>query len=294
MGRVIGVAAVCVLVLASASAHASPKPAGLWVSFGAHYRLSTLQREWGGFFALNLPLERFAAPRMVRAEPGLAEPPPKKEAAPVPLAPPPVPPATAPTPAPRANPVSPLLARRTVYRALSTSGYLLARARLASLSGRARGSAALPELGLRTLHSNGQTLRLTPTSDDPYRYTQAGTSDLLFEARLTWHLDRLIFADEEVSIERLQNDRDAAERRLVDRVLEVLGHFQHGRKLAADPLADPEVREAAELEAIGALVELDVLTGGWFSQAIGESESAPVAGAGESARVEVDTPRHAR
>ena len=40
--------------------------------------------------------------------------------------------------------------------------------------------------------------------------------------------------------------------------------------------------------------ELDVLTDGWFSQAIGESEGEPSGGAGESAKVEVDTPRHAR
>ena len=190
--------------------------------------------------------------------------------------------------------LTPGLTRRTVQHALVIAGYVNARARLASLAGRARSSAALPELGLRTMHSKGQTLRLTPTSDDPYRYTQAGTSDLLFEARLTWHLDRLLFADEEVSIERLHSERDAAERRLVDRVLELLGHWLHGHRLAPDPLADPEVREAAELEEIAALLELDVLTAGWFSQVIEQSEQTPPASAGEPAKVEVDTAGHAR
>ena len=41
---------------------------------------------------------------------------------------------------------------------------------------------------------------------------------------------------------------------------------------SADPNTDPEQREVAELSAISAAVELDVLTHGWFSQAIGESE----------------------
>ena len=41
---------------------------------------------------------------------------------------------------------------------------------------------------------------------------------------------------------------------------------------AADPNADPEQRETSELSALAAAVELDVLTDGWFSQAIGESE----------------------
>ena len=147
---------------------------------------------------------------------------------------------------------------------------------------------------VRTLRSAGQTLRLTPTSDDPYRYTQAGTSELALEARLTWHLDRLVFADEEVTIERLQHERDAAERRLIDYVLERLVLWQRGRARAADLNLDPELRQTAELEAIGAAVELDVLTGGWFSQVIGESEGEGAADAGETAKVEVNTPRHAR
>jgi hypothetical protein len=147
---------------------------------------------------------------------------------------------------------------------------------------------------LRTLHSSGQTLRLTPTSDDPYRYVQAGTSELALEARLTWHLDRLVFADEEVPVERLQHERDAAERRLIDDVLGRLLAWQRGRTRAADANLDPEQRQTAELEALGAAVELDVLTGGWFSWAIGESEGQGAGAAGESAKVEVNTPRHAR
>jgi hypothetical protein len=152
----------------------------------------------------------------------------------------------------------------------------------------------LPELGLRTLRSSGQLLRLTPTSDDPYRYTQAGTSELSIEARLTWHLDRLVFADEEVALERLQIERDAAERRLIDYVLERLSLWQRGRVRAADPNSDPEQRETANLTAMAAAVELDVLTDGWFSQAIGESEGPPAGQSGEAAKVEVNTPRHAR
>jgi len=156
---------------------------------------------------------------------------------------------------------------------LASAGYVDARSRLSSLAARARSSAVLPELGVRTLRSSGQLLRLAPTVDDPTRYTQAGTSELTIEARLTWHLDRLVFADEEVSLERLQIERDAAERRLIDYVLERLELWQRGRVRAADPSADPEQRETAQLSAIAAAVELDVLTDGWFSQAIGESDS---------------------
>jgi hypothetical protein len=269
--RVFWVAVLCGVVLAAKAAHASPSPASFSISLVGEYRNGSLAREYSGFLLLNIPFDRFAGARAVyramRVEARLAEGPPKKESEPPP-------PNEAPAPAPDAAPVlSPKLARGTVRHALQSSGYLEARTRLFGLASRARSSAVLPELGVRTLRSSGQLLRLAPTVDDPYRYTQAGTSELTIEARLTWHLDRLVFADEEVPLERLQIERDAAERRLIDYVLERLELWQRGRLQAADPNGDPEQRESARLNASAAAVELDVLTDGWFSQAIGESEA---------------------
>ena len=289
--RVFWVATVFGLVLAAVPAHASPGP-GFSISLGMHYRSGTLSREWSGFLALDIALDRLAAPRAMRAAPRLTEGPPKKESDAAPALPPAVPaPALPPAPVPI---LTSQLARGAVRHALASAGYLNARSRLASLGSRARSSAVLPELGLRTLRSSGQVLRLAPTTDDPYRYTQAGTSELSLEARLTWHLDRLVFADEEVTLERLQIERDAAERRLIDSVLERLSLWQRGRVRAADPDSDPEQREIADLAAVAAAVELDVLTDGWFSRAIGQSEAESAAPSGEPSKVEVDTPRHAR
>lgn len=211
-------------------------------------------------------------PRAMRDEPRLSEGPPKKENDATPAPPAAAPKAPAASPTPVGLPSSAKLARGAIRRALECAGYVEARSRLAGLAGRARSSAVLPELGVRTLRSSGQLLRLTPTSDDPYRYTQAGTSELTIEARMTWHLDRLVFADEEVTLERLRIERDAAERRLVESVLERVELWQRSRLRASDPLTEPEQRQAAEYEALAAAVELDVLTNGWFSQAIGESE----------------------
>ena len=292
--RVFWVAILCGSVLASLPAHASPGPAGFSITVAAEYRSGMFSREWSGFLALNIPLERFAAPRAMRVAPRVAEGPPKKESDGAASAPAALPPAVSPAVAAPAPALSSRLARGSVRHALESAGYLNARSRLAGLATRARSSAVLPEVGLRTLRSSGQMLRQTPTIDDPYRYTQAGTSELALEARLTWHLDRLVFADEEVALERLQIERDAAERRLIDYVLERLELWQRGRARAADPNTEPEQRETAELSAIAAAVELDVLTDGWFSQAIGESEGQRAAPSGEPARVEVNTPRHAR
>lgn len=277
------------VVLSAAPAHASPNPGGFWVSVAAEYRRGTLHSEWSGFVALSIPFDHLAMPRLLRGAPGIAEEPPKKQGDPTP--PPLAPPPQFELPLPR---LTPRLARGAVRRALDVAGYFSTRTRLGGLSTRARNSAALPELRLRTLHSSGQTLRLTPTTDDPYRYTQAGTSELALEARLTWHLDRLVFADEEVSIERLQAERDAAERRLIEHVLSRLASWQRSLTRAADVDTDPEQRETAELEAVSASVELDVLTDGWFSQAIGESEGQGNGQAGESGKGEVHTRGHAR
>lgn len=287
-------AAVSSVILAAVPAHASPSPSSLWVSISAEYRTSSWLREWSGFVAVNIPFDRFAQPSRATpvpvAAPRLTEDPPKKQTE---TAPPP--PATAPQKnAPVWPLLTPRLARGTVRHALASAGYFDWRTRLSSLSNRARSSASLPELRLRALRSSGETLRLTPTTDDPYRYTQAGASELAVEARLTWHLDRLVFSEQEVSIERLQNERDAAERHLIDHVLSRLALWQRSRVRAADVDSEPEVRETAELETIGAAVELDVLTDGWFSQAIGESEGEASSPAGAAMKVEVDTPRHAR
>jgi len=269
------VATLAGAVLAAPPAHASPSPAGFSVSLSAEFRSGWFTREWSGLLAVSVPFDRLlVGPRAMRVDSRWAEGPPKKEsdASSAPA----VPPVNVRVPAgtPPAAPVlSAKLARGTVRRALASAGYLHARSRLFGLATRARSSAVLPELGVRTLRSSGQLLRLAPTVDDPNRYTQAGTSELTIEARLTWHLDRLVFADEEIALERLQIERDAAERRLIDYVFERLELWQRGRLRVADPNTDPEQREAAELSAVAAAVELDVLTDGWFSQAIGESEA---------------------
>jgi len=174
--------------------------------------------------------------------------------------------ARVPSPAPSYVPaLTPELARGTVRAALRAGGSGRARMRLDSLESRARSSAALPELSLRAARSTDESLRLTPTVDDPYRYSQAGGTSLLFEARLGWKLDRLVFADEELGVERLRGERARAEARLVERVLALLFAWERARGALADPELLEVERLLAELEILKAEVSLDLLTGGWFT-----------------------------
>jgi hypothetical protein len=211
--------------------------------------------------SLAVPLDRFGGPRLAQhagSETSSDEGVPGK----------PVAEAQAP-PAPRQRTVrlllSPELARAALRVALHAAGFPAGRARLQSLKNRARSSAILPTLRLRAARTTDESLRLTPTLDDPYRYTQAGGTSLLFEARLDWKLDRLIFADEELGVERLQNDRANAQARLVDRVLKLLVEWQRARVRAGDVSLEPEQRARASLEALEAEIYLDLLTNGWFT-----------------------------
>lgn len=162
--------------------------------------------------------------------------------------------------------LTPNLARGAVDAALRAGGYFSARRRVASLASRSKSSALLPELRLRAARTRDDELRLTPTTTDPYRYTQAGATDLVFEARLTWQLNRLVFADEEVDAERLRLKWADARSALVERVLAALFSWQKALLQAHDATLTPEQQSAAQLAALEAETTLDVLTGGWFSR----------------------------
>jgi hypothetical protein len=129
---------------------------------------------------------------------------------------------------------------------------------------RARYSALLPDLRLRAARRTDETLRLTPTLDEPYRYTLAGGSDLLFEASLSWRFDQLLFGEPEMSAERLLAQRAERMQALARQVLDELFDWQRARLARDDPAALPEERQRASLEELEARTRLFVMTGGWF------------------------------
>ncbi|HEY3235924.1 MAG TPA: hypothetical protein VGJ84_14500, partial [Polyangiaceae bacterium] len=165
------------------------------------------------------------------------------------------------------------LVRDAVRAALRVAGGPSSLRRVESLRRRAHTSAALPELRLRAERSTDESLRLTPTQSDPYRYTRAGGVGLSFEAQLTWRLDRLLFAMEELSIERLRAERHRDLSGLVERVVKTVVSWQRARLEADDPLLTPEQRASLLLDAFQAEALLDVMTGGWFGAAIDAEEA---------------------
>jgi len=261
--------ALAITLASPASARAAPG-----IELGA---AAGLTRRWDGrrevsvLLSVSLDLDRrapVAPPRRV-AEPGekkaKADPPPEyAEREPDAWEPPP----------PR---LTPALARATLRAALAAAGQPGARARYASLARRARSSAVLPELRLRAERTTDESLRLAPTAADPYRYTRAGGVSTTLEARATWRLDRLVFADEEVRVEELRRMRRRNDRQLLDDVLEALVAWQRALWGEVDPSASGEERLAARLGRIQSEVTLDLLTAGTFSRLVRRADQKRVA-----------------
>ena len=172
-------------------------------------------------------------------------------------------PASPPAPA-----LTPDLARGAARAACKAAKLDEAEARLDALASRAKTSALLPELRLRATRAIDETESLTPTEYDPARRTASGSATTWLEARATFRLDRLVFADDEIAVERQRMARAAARERLVDRVLDLLDAWQRARAAAVDPEAEPAAQARAALAIASSEASLDVLTDGWFSKAI--------------------------
>ncbi|MCL2450704.1 MAG: hypothetical protein FWD17_17295 [Polyangiaceae bacterium] len=179
------------------------------------------------------------------------------------------------SPAPPADPpapalVAPAMATACVAAALRAAGLGVDDARIDGLEDRARASAALPETRLRAMRlwtdaSHATTLA---TAADATDYYAAVGANLILEARLTWRLDRLLFAGDEPSLERVRLQRIAARFRVAERTLEGLFAWARARLDADEALAGSREATEAELRAAEAVATLDVLTGGWFSEAV--------------------------
>jgi hypothetical protein len=260
--------------------------APLWIAIQVGIVRSVAgERSWSGMVLAGIPLERLGDRRLPLARALIAEgdaphlkPPPDRSNASRVTPSTDAPPAPAPAPAPEAHGASdvpssartaritPETARAAVRAALRYAHLADPEARVESIASRARTAALLPELRLRASRLIDESENLTPTEYDPTHRTASGGTSLWLEARATWRLDRLVFADEEVPLERVLRDRAEAQAKLATHVLSLLFAWQRSLGRAADPDRAPEERGTATLEAIEAEVTLDVVTNGWFTR----------------------------
>ena len=116
---------------------------------------------------------------------------------------------------------------------------------------------------MRTIDESG---RLTLTEADPYHYSETGGATNVLEARLTFRLDRLLFADDEVSLERVRIERSELRSRTAAKVLQTLFEWQRAYSLLQDPTLSSDEHFSAMLREVEASAVLDVLTDGWFGR----------------------------
>jgi hypothetical protein len=227
-----------------------------WVSVvGFERDLLGGRRDVGGFLVVGLALDRiFGGGSHALADPAEALPPPARS-------PPPDPPKPV-----EVRLASPSLARRCVAAAWRAAGLGPDDAAIDALVSRSRSSALLPETRFRAMRlwdDAAHATTLATTNDTTY-YDAIG-ANLVLEVRFTWRLDRLLYAGDEATLERVRLERQEARARLAGRTLEALFAWQRARVDITS--AGPALREQAEarLRAAEAEATLDVLTAGWFS-----------------------------
>jgi hypothetical protein len=237
-----------------------------WLTLGGFTRTSTDgPREIGGVVIVGLALDRMAR-QGARAGLGVATAPSLAVAS-----------AGAVEEAPAG--ASPRLARAAVEAAWRAAGLGGVDARLDAIVSRARWSGLLPETRLRAIRFDDQRLYTETTAADAPRLRDSAGANLGLEARLTWRFDRLLYADDEPSFERMRLERHDARARIASRVLSVLFQWHRAQlELRYAAAASREAREPSsrdEVEAALRLTEaaatLDVLTAGWFSAARGRA-----------------------
>jgi hypothetical protein len=282
-------AAVTVSARAPAQTVTTSASAGhLELALHARSTRASARAEQAAWVTLTLPLDKLAAQRAAQwvterkplVRPALASAPPPMAAPRASLA------ADSPAPAPSAQPASPAspaparprldvqqlraladFTRRATVVALGAVGTAGERRRLDGLAARARSSALLPELRLRAVRNTDQALRWVPSSDDPYRVTQADGAGVILEASATFRLDRLLFAREELVVERLRLRAAEARVKLEARVQAALFGLFRARELGCSAEAEANDGERAHqlTKTLESFAELDDLTAGWFS-----------------------------
>ena len=162
-------------------------------------------------------------------------------------------------------PVTTELASRAVKAAWHVAG-LDTTSELEGLANRARWSGLVPEARFRATKRYGDTEaeNTNVTGRTTTRYD--ARDDLWLEGRLTFRLDRLLFASEELAIERIRGDRSEARNRVTARVLSALAQWQ--RAVLEESSAAPGSFDAlqAELRRADAEAHLEAWTGGWFAR----------------------------
>lgn len=157
------------------------------------------------------------------------------------------------------------LVRETTSHLAAVEATRVFEARLESLVRRSRHSGMVPELRLRGVYAFDQTTSLEDAAGIyPGETTTRGGRDSLLEARMTFRLDRLVFGDQESSLERQRVAVKEAEAKRVEVALDELLAWRLAERRSMSPALHPEEQLKAQGQAELALARLHIQTAGWF------------------------------
>jgi hypothetical protein len=148
------------------------------------------------------------------------------------------------------------LGKRTVQMALKAAG-LTDSTNLDELAASSRMAAWIPETRFRVARSEDD--RSEDGASD--RVVSVARDRWLWEGRVSWRLDHIVYSGEEPALERLRLEHAEARARVAHRALEALFAWERAR-LDAGPGDSLE----AQLRLREAECTLDALTGGWFGR----------------------------
>jgi len=145
-----------------------------------------------------------------------------------------------------------------------TAGFSGSLRRLSAIGQRARWSGLAPELRLRGATGIDQTRSTDSAGLVPSDQTQRDGSDSLMEVRLTFHLERLLHAGQEVALERARQDVLAERFAVRSQVSKDLVTYVRARRRLQGDLVDEAEREKLAFALEQARLSLYLATGGWF------------------------------
>ena len=132
---------------------------------------------------------------------------------------------------------------------------------------RAHLAALLPEVRFRVVKDSGARYSLTDDErTDSVRSYDSRSGGLALEGRLTFRLDRLLYADDEPALERVRDERRALRLRVLTLVVDTYAKLLRAEHTRLVEPKDSIESEEAELKVLEARAVLDSLTGGSFSR----------------------------
>ncbi len=147
----------------------------------------------------------------------------------------------------------------------TAQGFQNEQARMARLVKRSRRSGLVPELRLRGVYGFDQTTSLADaTGIYPGETTTRGGRDSLAEVRLAFRLDRLVYGDQETTLERHRTTQKEAQKKVAQTAVDLVLKWWQAERATENPELLPDEHEALVLRAEQALVSLYLLTDGWF------------------------------